>query len=220
LQFVFSFWFSPQTPFTPFHTFLSLPRLPLAPLPTCHIPPSFLNPTHSHPFTPAHHPPHLPFAQNLRTIEVHRIFFSPPAPNCSYTLDFDDGARATISTNKSENKTTHYYVNVGEYKVTLSAHPRCLPRGITATISSNDTKFANASLDCPDQAIEVTAKDESCELEVLRGSGIDVTDLISGELFATLPGEMKCEDYAGKSLCSINIAFNNVELHPVKSMSP
>ena len=67
----------------------------------------------------------------------------------------------------------------------------------------------------------MTAKDESCELEVLRGSGIDVTDLVSGELFASLPGEMKCEDYTGKACVQLtSTAFNNVEHHPVKSMSP
>ena len=86
---------------------------------------------------------------------------------------------------------SHYYPSAGEYKISLSAHPRCLPRDVTHTIHSNNKKFANASLTCP-EIIELTAK-ESCMLSVLQGSDLHVTSLNNDGKFenTTLPGELR-----------------------------
>ena len=94
-----------------------------------------------------------------------------------------------LSSNRNEIIKAHYYANAGEYKITLSAHLMCMPRTITASILSNDTTFANASLECPEKAIEVTAQKESCQVQVVRGFGLNATE-VSGKFTATLPGRL------------------------------
>ena len=98
--------------------------------------------------------------------------------------------RIVLSSDSNETTTTHYYASFGEYKLTLSAHPKCMPREVTAKIHSNDTNFANVTLDCPEKPIEVTAKDETVQLSILQGSGLSVTELNSSNLLTTLPGEL------------------------------
>jgi hypothetical protein len=72
--------------------------------------------------------------------------------------------------------------------MTISA-PQCIPGNVVATVRSASKMFSNVSLDCPDKTIEVTAE-ESCELSVLEGSGLNVTKLDSGRFITTLPGEL------------------------------
>lgn len=87
----------------------------------------------------------------------------------------------------SQIRASHYYASAGDYVITLSADFNCMPRDVTASVTSINTRFDKASLDCP-VLIEDTAK-EICTLSVLQGSGLKVTDLLNtGIVVGRLPG--------------------------------
>ena len=90
---------------------------------------------------------------------------------------------------KNKSTTTHYYGNPGEYEISLTANAMCLSHEFVKTaVRIKSENLINVSLDCPKDIIELTAN-ESCELSVLEGSGLNVAE--SGKFITTLPGESK-----------------------------
>ncbi|CAB4008698.1 Hypothetical predicted protein, partial [Paramuricea clavata] len=129
--------------------------------------------------------PTLDVPSSVMVFDEFNITIGSADPKCSYTLDYDDGVRTILTPSSTQIVITHYYASVGEYKMTISA-PQCIPGNVMATVRSASKMFSNVSLDCPDKAVEVTAE-ESCELSVLEGAGLNVAELHSGNFTTTLP---------------------------------